>query len=495
MDDSRDVGLLLDSRVPLLVVETYDEKRALDMLLRVANKRDRNIFRWTITDGLARLSFGPQVVSIADHTEPQTILEHIKQTVTPAIYVLCDFHPYLHESPRNIRLIKDIIHLHSSVPNTLVLLSHQLRLPEELSRYSAVVKLSMPTDEEIMAIIREEAKQWTKSARISRIKTDSATIDKLIANLRGLTHSEVRRLARSAIVDDGAITDDDIPEINKAKFELMDMDGVLSFEYNTEKFSNVGGLNALKSWLEQRRTPFVDADKDSLNDMPKGVLLVGVQGGGKSLAAKSVAGLWGLPLLRMDFGSLYNKFIGETEKNVREALKLADMMSPCVLWMDEIEKGLSSDNHDTGTSKRILGTLLTWMAERSSRVFVVATSNDISGLPPELIRKGRLDEIFFVDLPDSKTREQIFTIHLNKRDLNPDYFDLAKLAESSDGFSGAEIEQVVVAATYSAAASQVQVTTDQLLQEIFNTSPLSVVMSEKIAELRRWAATRTVSAN
>ncbi|MCW8194436.1 AAA family ATPase [Proteobacteria bacterium 005FR1] len=492
MKDSHDMGLLLDSRVPLIVIETYDEKRALDMLLRVANQRKKNVFRWSVTDGLARMSFGPEI-SLVNYTEPREILEHIKQAATPGIYVLCDFHHYLEGEPRNVRLIKDIAQLHFSVPHTLVFVSHQFDLPADISRYSAVLQLALPSDEEILTIIREEAKQWGEGQQKARVKTDSATLQTLVANLKGLSHSEVRRLARGAIVDDGAITEDDIPAVNKAKFELMDMEGVLSFEYNTERFANVGGLSRLKSWLTERREAFCSSATAA--DIPKGIMLTGVQGSGKSLAAKSVAGLWGLPLLRLDFASLYNKFFGETERNLREALKLAELMSPCVLWMDEIEKGLSSDQHDNGTSKRVLGTLLTWMAERKERVFIVATSNDITVLPPELVRKGRLDEIFFVDLPDRGTRAEIFAIHLNKRDLSPERFDLSLLSDRAEGFSGAEIEQAVVAAIYTAAARKSELNEQHIVEEIRNTSPLSVVMAEKISALRSWAEGRAVSAD
>jgi SpoVK/Ycf46/Vps4 family AAA+-type ATPase len=224
------------------------------------------------------------------------------------------------------------------------------------------------------------------------------------------------------------------------------------------------------------------------------VLLVGVQGGGKSLAAKAIAGLWGLPLLRLDFACLYNKFFGETERNLREALKLAEQMSPCVLWMDEIEKGLASGDHDGGVSQRVLGTLLTWMAERKSPVFMVATANVISRLPPELMRKGRFDELFFIDLPDAAVRAEIFRIHLLRRELDAGAFDLPQLAAASDGFSGAEIEQAVVSALYAAQAQQVAVSQAVLVQNIQSTAPLSVVMAEDLAALRAWANGRTVSA-
>jgi len=317
-------------------------------------------------------------------------------------------------------------------------------------------------------------------------------LKKLVNNLQGMSADDVRRLVRSAIWNDGALTEEDLPRINKAKFALLDMEGVMSFEQQTENFSQVGGLNNLKRWLLARREAFTR--DDAQKDRPKGILLLGVQGSGKSLAAKAVAGLWGLALLRLDVGALYNKYHGETERNLREALKLADAMSPCVLWLDEIEKGMSQGNSDNGTSQRLLGTLLTWMAERKTRVFIVATSNDISQLPPELIRKGRLDEIFFVDLPDLDVRKDIFVIHLNKRNCLAQQFDVQQLAIASEGFSGSEIEQAIVAALYSAESEGKLLDTATLLQELAATSPLSKVMAEQIAQLRAWAAERTIPA-
>jgi SpoVK/Ycf46/Vps4 family AAA+-type ATPase len=316
----------------------------------------------------------------------------------------------------------------------------------------------------------------------------------LVNNLKGMSVQDARQLVRGAIYDDGAIDESDLPELNKAKFALMDMEGVLSFEYDTAKFTEVGGLHKLKKWLEVRRDEFFE-DNDSNLDPPKGLMLLGIQGSGKSLAAKAVAGMWSIPLLRLDFGSLYNKFFGETEKNLREALKLADMMSPCVLWLDEIEKGISTSQNDSGISQRVLGTLLTWMAERKSQVFLVATSNDITQLPPELVRKGRLDEIFFVDLPSASVRKEIFKIHLVKRNQDYKHFDLKHLSDITDGFSGAEIEQAVVSALYSVSAVNESLTSEQLENTIRNTNPLSVVMHEKIDSLRSWAKERCVFAD
>ncbi len=493
MQDVNELKLLLDTRIPLVVIETFEEKKAIDVLTQVALKHGRDLFRWSVSDGLTQTSFGPQLVAKgAEFTAAEDVLRHIKTQYRAGIYVLCDIHPFLTDQPQVVRLLKDIALNHFAVPHTLVFLSYQLRLPPELSRYSTSYTLTLPDDDKIMEIVREEAKDWSDRHANARVKTDNITLQKLVDNLQGLSASDVRRLVRSAIWNDGAITEDDLPRINKAKFALLDMEGVISFEQQTESFAQVGGLSNLKRWLHTRREAFTD--DDTKLDRPKGILLLGIQGGGKSLAAKAVAGMWGLPLMRMDVGALYNKFHGETERNLREALKLADAMAPCVLWFDEIEKGMAQDSNDNGVSQRLLGTLLTWMAERRTKVFIVATSNNISQLPPELIRKGRLDEIFFVDLPDQTVRQEIFAIHLRKRDCNSDAFDLEQLAMAAQGFSGSEIEQVIIAALYSTSAEDKPLTTELLLQEIAATSPLSIVMAEQIAQLRLWAADRTVPA-
>jgi SpoVK/Ycf46/Vps4 family AAA+-type ATPase len=301
-------------------------------------------------------------------------------------------------------------------------------------------------------------------------------------------------LIRHAVCDDGAITESDIPEVNRLKFELMGSEGVLRFEYDTEPLASVAGLDNLKAWLALRRQAFVAEQADR----PRGVLLLGVQGGGKSLAARAIAGFWGIPLLRLDFGTLYNKYFGETERNLRNSLRQAELMSPCVLWMDEVEKGVATGGSDNATSKRVLSTLLTWMAENTKPVFIVATANDIAELPPELVRKGRLDEVFFVDLPEAPAREEIFRIHLAKRGLDPERFDLSALAAAAAGFTGAEIEQAIVSARYLAGSRSDSgasaVAEADVLSAVNRTFPISVLRAENIDALRHWARDRTVPA-
>ncbi|WP_461481948.1 AAA family ATPase [Porticoccus sp.] len=492
MQDAHDLGLIIEGRVPLIVLESHEEGRVIDLLLRVARQRGKPLFQWTVTDGLRRADFGLQLAGNCQHAEPEAVLSFLKERAEPGLYVLCDFHPWLQDEAKLIRLLKDIALRNSGGQCTVILLSHRLQLPPELSRLAARFSLSLPSDEQIVSLIREEAKLWAQGNGGRKVKTDNATLQMLVANLKGLTQGEVRQLVRGAIVDDGAITESDLPEVNRAKFQLMDFEGVLSYEYDTEKFAAVGGMDNLKSWLAMRRGVFAGEALAPGIENPRGILLLGVQGGGKSLAAKAVAGLWGVPLLRVDMGALYNKFHGETERNLRESLALAEKMSACVLWIDEIEKGISGDSSDSGTAQRVLGTLLTWLAENRAPVFVVATANDVARLPPELIRKGRLDELFFVDLPDAETRTAIFAIHLEKRQLALDGFNLAELAAAAEGFTGAEIEQAVVSALYSALAQQETVNHPLLLGELAKTAPLSLVMAEQLAQLRHWAEERNL---
>lgn len=491
-NDIHDLGLVLDSKVKLVLIESWDERRVLETLTSLAVRRGLGLFTWSITTGLQRGGLVGEAFADGGSNEPEAALRLIKADPQANLYVLCDLHPFLVDNPKLVRLLKEIAMADGSQAPTVVLVSHACKLPAEVQRYAARFSLALPGEDELLGIVRDEAARWSGHNRNRRVRTDNRTLQQVVKNLRGMSHAEARMLARNLICDDGAITQEDLPELNKAKFELLDLDGVLSYEYDTARFADVGGLNNLKRWLGERQRIFFDG---AGVDIPKGVLLVGVQGSGKSLAAKAVAGLWGLPLLRLDFACLYNKFFGETERNLREALRLAEQMAPCVLWVDEIEKGLASGEQDGGVSQRVLGTLLTWMSERKSSVFMVATANVIGRLPPELVRKGRFDEIFFVDLPDVQVRAEIFRIHLQRRELEATAFDLAQLAEASAGFSGAEIEQVVVSALYAAQAQQQSVDHDLLLHGIQATSPLSVIMAEPLAELRDWARGRTVSAN
>lgn len=493
MDNSHDLELIIKSRVPLILIESHDEARLLGMLSAIAARQPAlkytPYFRWSVTDGLQRIDIDlePQ----RHNAEPEDALRHIRAVKSPGVYVLLDFHPYLRD-PLNVRLLKDICIDSEATGRTVILLSHEIELPQELKHMSARFELDMPDEKEREKIVRAVADDWVRDNPGRRVRTDRKAFELLIKNLAGMTESDTRRLARNAIFNDGAISKSDVERVMKAKYSLLNRRGVLSYEHDTAKFADIGGLTRLKEWLAKRKTIFVDESAGKL-DPPKGLMLLGVQGCGKSLAAKAAAGIFGVPLLRLDFGTLYNKYYGETERNLRESLKTGEVMEPCVLWIDEIEKGVAQGSgDDSSLSRRVLGTFLTWMAEKDARVFVVATANDITSLPPELVRKGRFDEIFFVDLPGREVREEIFRIHLGRRDMESGEFDLDQLAEASDGFSGAEIEQAIVSGLYATHAINEKLGTGHILDEISRTRPLSVTMSEHIASLRSWAANRTV---
>lgn len=491
MHDFHDLELMLLGHAPIIVIESHEENRILHHLTTGAGKWPAPLFRWSITEGLKPLEFVAE--SLPNTTEASEVLRYIKNSPKPGYYVLLDLHPYL-DDPINVRLIKEIALGFNNQKKYLILISHELATPAEIQPLVTNFSLRLPDQSMLKRLIHEEAMRWKQEkGRNLKIQSDTPIIERLALNLAGLNTTDARRMIRLAIERDGAITTRDLPELMKAKYQLMAGEGVITFEYDTASFADIGGLEALKSWLKKRHVAF--KKPVSAKDQPKGIMLLGVQGCGKSLAARAVAGVFEVPLLRLDFGALYNKYHGETERNLRQALKAADAMAPCVLWIDEMEKGLATSDSDDGVSRRVLGSLLTWMAERTSKVFVVATSNDISRLPPELIRKGRLDEIFFVDLPDTATREQIFRIHLGHRRHDPAKFDLKLLAENSEAFSGAEIEQAVVSALYSAQSHEAELNTDLLLAELAATRPLSTVMKETIDDLRQWAAGRTVAAD
>ncbi len=495
--DLSDLEILLRSNISIIIIETTEEKKAIDLLLKLSIKLTLPLFQWTVTEGLNRIDLdlsNPGLPPESQLHKPAELFEKIKEINQPVVFALTDFHPFL-DDPIHIRLMKDVALNYEKISHTLVLISHQIEVPPELDRFTARIKLALPDRDQIETIIREEARRWLQANRNSRLSVDQSLFDQLVTVLQGVPENNARQLARSAIVNDGAITQSDIPRVMQAKFDLLSKGGTLSFEYETAHFADVGGLNKLKQWLKIRKDFFIGNNDSKALDPPKGILLLGVQGCGKSLAAKTVAGVWKVPLLRLDFGRLYNRFHGETERNIRDSLSTAEVMEPCVLWIDEIEKGIGANDTDGGTSGRVLGTFLTWMAENKKRVFIVATANDIESLPPELLRKGRLDEIFFVDLPNDESRQNILNIHLKKRDIEITEFDLPVLSGHSEGFSGAEIEQAIVAGLYAAHADKASLSQQQLIQEFSNTRPLSVVMAEKVSGLRQWASSRTVAAD
>jgi SpoVK/Ycf46/Vps4 family AAA+-type ATPase len=487
MPELHDIEIALRSSLPILIIETLEEKRLLQQFVRIGLKRHQAVFDWSDSEGL-RCAETDRSRPIMNTQSAEEVLRHIKATSVEGIYLLLDMHPYVSD-PLLIRLIKDIAQDFDVVARKLVFVSHHFDIPLEVRHLSQRMHISLPDVRSLKRLILEEARYY-ETRKSVRMRGSPGTIDHLARNLLGVTASEARRLIRHAIENDGALTEDDLEIVARAKYELINKNNIVSFEYDAASFADLAGFGKLKNWIDLR-SRYLHSSRPGI-DRPKGVLLTGIQGSGKSLAARAIAGHTQLPLLRLDFSSLYDKYIGETEKNLRHALEIANTMAPCVLWMDELEKGIAGDDQDGGVARRVLGSLLTWMADNDRGVFIVATSNDIKKLPPELIRKGRLDEIFFVDLPGSEARKAIIIVHLKRRELEPEQFDLDLLARASEGFSGAEIEQAVVSAIYSADANEQQVNTELVIQEIDRTRPMSVVMAESIAQLRAWANDRTL---
>jgi AAA+ superfamily predicted ATPase len=490
-DAARDLELLIRSRYPLITVDTVDEDRLRGLLSRVAGRLDVPLFVWSRTRGLARQGL---LKGIYDTTDPLKALGHLAATGHPGVYLLADFHPYLAE-PVIQRKLRETLETFTGDLRALVISGHGLEFPPELKNQSVPYRLALPDLEEIRTEMRRLVSE-VRGAQYLEVHLSAEEADELAANLRGLTLDEIRRALRRAMLEDDRLDPSDLKHVLDAKRDAVGDTGLLEFFPPAEVAEPVGGMAGLREWLEKRRAALGERAREFGLEPPRGVLLLGVQGCGKSLFARNVAPVWGLPLVRLDPAVLYDKYIGETEKNLRRALETVEAMAPAVLWIDEIEKGFATESGeaDGGTSRRLLGTFLTWLQERAGEVFVVATANDVSALPPEMLRKGRFDEIFFIDLPDESERAEILALHLRQRERNPEEFDLPELARESSGFSGAELEQAIVAWLYTAFAEDRLLDSAVLLEEIRTAVPLSVTMAERVQALRAWARDRAVPA-
>ena len=488
-----ELGLLIRSRYPILTVETHEESRLLELLAARARELNLAFFVWSVTDGLQRHGLNQPVY---ETQEPAKVLRHIETIETPSLFLLRDFHPFLND-PVLVRLLRDIAQEKAHVPVTLVLSAPALDLPRELRTLAARYRLRLPEEKELRRLVLDTFGHLNPDKKKAYRLTDDE-LGTLVRNLKGLTLEEARRVVGRCVLDDNVLDAADVLHALAVKKEHIEQSGILEyFEVGTDTPS-LGGLRRLKEWLRRYQAGFSERARRLGLRPPRGVLFVGVQGCGKSLASKTIAREWNLPLLRLDPGRLLDKYIGESEKNLRHAFDTAEGVSPVVLWIDEIEKafaGSAGSEADAGLGRRLFGSFLTWLQEKRESVFVAATANDLAATPPELLRKGRFDEVFFVDLPDEEERREIFSIHLSLRKQNPRDFDLEALAQGSDGFSGAEIEQVVVAALYGLLAENAErLTTERLQAELAATVPLARARREQIAELRAFARDRFVPA-
>ncbi len=493
---------LIESGAPIIQIISYETLRIHAFLIKAASKTGRKAYVWNRTEGLCELDQSGQLTEIdEDMRDPSSILEWFSDEESEDLLLLLeDFHPDLTEQqPHIINRLRCIARrtLTRQLNDRTLLLSQPIRhLPLELEKDVQVIELPLPGAGEIKQIMRSVRQRFDLHER------DYQESSRLIEAALGLTTSEASLAFSIAAVENKRLTDDEVALIAAEKEQVIRKRGHLEFYQPDQGLNDIGGLGKLKDWLERRERAFTEDARDFGLESPRGILLLGLPGTGKSLAAKAVSNAWQLPLLRLDMGRVFGGIVGQSEENIRSALSTAEALAPCILWIDEIEKGMSgvqsSGATDGGTTSRVLGTFLTWMQEKTKPVFVLATANNISQLPPELLRKGRVDEIFFVDLPDAVDRKEIIRIHLRKRRRSPDHFtdeELDHLSEISRGFTGAELEEGVKEAMFRAFDYGRDLTADDLEESLNDTTPLSLTMREVISSTRQWAKGRAVPAS
>jgi SpoVK/Ycf46/Vps4 family AAA+-type ATPase len=483
-----ELSILLQAQYPLIYLVTSEEERAEQAIAAIAQVRpQRRVFIWSLTHGVVELG-QPRTVTQHNTVSPQAAIEWTTRQRDPAIFVFKDLHPF-RESAEVTRWLRDAIANFKGTQKSIILMSPIQQVPIELEKEVVVLDFVLPTIEELNQVLTYQLEQ----ARSRRLTTEGR--EKLLKAALGLTKDEAEKVYRKAFVTTGRLSEEEVEIVLSEKKQLIRRNGILEYIEEDETIDSVGGLEELKRWLKQRSDAFTERARAYGLPQPRGMLILGVPGCGKSMIAKTTARLWGLPLLRLDMGRVYDgSTVGRSEANLRSALKTAESISPAILFIDELDKAFAgsagSADSDGGTSSRIFGSFLTWMQEKKSPVFVMATANRLERLPGEFLRKGRFDEIFFVDLPNSEERKAIFTIHLLKRREDISRFDLEQLANIADGFSGAEIEQAIIAAMYEAFAQDREFTQLDIIAAVKSTLPLSKTMNEQVTALRDWARQR-----
>ncbi len=501
----------LRARFSFLSITTWEEDRLIRDIKNVCYhpeliKTTRKVYTWSLTEGL----MDDEGKTKHNTKQPLTALDYIEKIEEPSVFILKDFHIYLGGENRNpdfqlIRRIRDLVTVlvKSPVPKNVIFISPTFSIPLELQKDIIIVDYGLPTYDEIKKVLHQMIDLNKNNSRIE-INLNEEEEEKLIKAALGLTIQEAENAFALSMVFDGKLDINTVEHVLQEKQQIIQKNGLLEYVPHEPSMDDIGGLENLKRWLKKRENSWLGSASEYGLPSPKGLLITGVPGCGKSLIAKAVSSLWKLPLLKLDMGKIFSGLVGSSEENMRKAIQTAEAISPSILWIDEIEKGLggTNSNGDSGTSTRIFGTLLTWMQEKTKPVFLVATAKNIRALPPELLRKGRIDEIFFVDLPTRKERKEIFKIHIEKRlisekvkgDFQLDAETYEKLADASEGFIGAEIEQAVISGLFEAYSEQRALHVRDILKAIQQTVPLSVTQAEQIRSIRDWANVRAVAA-
>ncbi len=472
-----ELDIYLRARFTLIVFVTSEEERALQAVKSVCERTRRRCLTWDVAEGFQLLTGAGALPSARD---PMAALEQIDKSEDSAVFVLKDFHE-IWPNPQIKRKLRGLVQRLKFSQKSIIVTTPEGEIPEELKDEAVLVEFPLPNAPELEEVLNK----LTQTPGV-RVNLTSLGREKLIQAALGLTASQAHRVFAKAIVSGGVLDDRDIDLVTEEKKQIIRESEALEFYAALESPDDVGGLDVLKNWLRLRERAFTQEARDYGLPAPKGIALIGIPGTGKSLTAKMIGGLWRLPLLRLDAGALFGSLVGESEERVRRALKLAETVAPCIIWIDEMEKALAHGGLDSGTSTRVFGTILTWMQEKTAPCFVVATANDISSLPPELLRKGRFDEIFFLDLPTQEERRQIVAVHLRKRARFPENFDLDRLASESAGYVGAEIEQAIIDAMYVGFNADREFTTEDISAALKRQVPLSVSQRETIGALRNW---------
>ncbi|KPB03424.1 AAA family ATPase [Bacillus sp. CHD6a] len=499
------------ARFPYIYISTWEEERVIHDIQQVADaveliKTPRNVFTWSVTNGLTSRSRS----ETQETKNPIKALEFIEKYQEPSIFIMKDFHVYFGGNNRQpdqtiIRKVRDLLTYveKSPSPKNVIFVSPSLVIPYELQKDISILDYGLPSFEEIREVLNKMIRANQSNTRIT-IHLTLEEQERLAKAALGLTLQEAENAFALALVSEGRLDIDSVESVLKEKQQIIKKTGILEYIKSEPNMEDVGGLENIKRWLKKRDKSWLDSAEEYGLPSPKGVLLTGVPGCGKSLIAKSISSMWHLPLLKLDMGRIFSGIVGSSEENMRKAIETAEAISPSILWIDEMEKGLTGvhSSGDSGTASRILSTILTWMQEKTKPVFVVATANQIQYIPPELLRKGRFDEIFFVDLPTKRERKEIFHIHLSKRLKSPKALGdftfndgvLEKLADLTETFIGAEIEQVVISALFEAFSQNRGLEYRDLEKVIETTVPLSVTQSEQIRAIREWADIRAVAA-
>lgn len=502
LEPIEELDILIRARYPIIYVVSFEEERVEQCLRKIAEKRNKQLFIWTVTQGIVKSGAPPQRAKTGGETtaDPLAALDAVINQVEPAVYLFKDFHHFTSDERCNltiIRRLRDVAYHLRDTYKTIVIVSPIMAISSELAKDVTLVEFGLPRLRDFNRLLDRIIGDVQDNPNV-KIELPPDDRERLLNAARGLTLKEAENVFAKTLVMAGKLNADDVSVVFSEKQQIIKKSGLLEYYETKESFENVAGLENLKEWLIKRRIAFTERAAKFGLPAPRGVMLLGVQGCGKSLCAKAASSLWNVPLLRFDLGRMFSSLVGSSEENIRQAIQTAESVAPAILWVDEIDKALagamSASGSDGGTSSRVFGTLLTWLSEKTSTVFVICTANDISHLPPELLRKGRLDEIFFVDLPTAQERIEIFRIHLQKRNRDPARFDLEALARGSEGFSGAEIEESVISALFDAFSEQQELNTDHIKASLAETVPLSKTMSEEINRLKGWANGRARSA-